>query len=140
MKRHLVAIAWIVLATAAVPLAAPLSAQAQSYPTRPVTIIVPYPAGGATDIIARTIGARLAETGIKDGDSLVWFGMAVPLKTTRLLALMALTARARFAPISEVVVIDAVFTPLIVIAPAVPAPDMAVPPTVVLPKTATTPV
>ena len=33
---------------------------AQTYPTRPVTIIVPTTAGGGTDIIARIIGDQLA--------------------------------------------------------------------------------
>ena len=32
------------------------SAFAQSYPARPVTVIVPYPAGGPTDQVARQIG------------------------------------------------------------------------------------
>src|SRR5277367_1555943 len=34
--------------------------QAQSYPTRPVTIVVPYPAGGPTDQVARQITPKLA--------------------------------------------------------------------------------
>jgi tripartite-type tricarboxylate transporter receptor subunit TctC len=34
---------------------------AQDYPTRPVTIIVPTGPGGGTDIIARLIGAQLAQ-------------------------------------------------------------------------------
>jgi tripartite-type tricarboxylate transporter receptor subunit TctC len=38
------------------------SAQAQSYPTRPVTIYVPYSAGGAVDVLARTIGQSLAKS------------------------------------------------------------------------------
>ena len=38
-------------------LAAIAPAHAQSYPTRPVTIIVPYPAGGPTDQVARQIDA-----------------------------------------------------------------------------------
>jgi tripartite-type tricarboxylate transporter receptor subunit TctC len=31
-------------------------ARAQSYPTRPVRIIVGFPAGGATDVVARLMG------------------------------------------------------------------------------------
>jgi len=37
------------------------SASALDYPTRPVRWIVPYPAGGATDILARLVGHRLSE-------------------------------------------------------------------------------
>jgi tripartite-type tricarboxylate transporter receptor subunit TctC len=36
-------------------------ASALDYPTRPVRFVVGYPAGGATDIIARLIGQRLSE-------------------------------------------------------------------------------
>lgn len=34
---------------------------AQTYPTRPVRVIVPYPAGGATDFFARTVFTRMSE-------------------------------------------------------------------------------
>ena len=34
-------------------------ARAQTYPSRPVTMIVPYPAGGPTDTIARLLGERM---------------------------------------------------------------------------------
>src|SRR5690349_11669833 len=40
---------------------APRQAAAQTYPTGPVHIIVPYAAGGVTDALARVVGARLAE-------------------------------------------------------------------------------
>jgi len=43
---------------AAVVLAA--SAQAQNYPSRPVKLVVPFPAGSATDQVARLTGAELA--------------------------------------------------------------------------------
>ena len=36
-------------------------AQAQDYPSRPVTIVVPYPAGGGTDILGRLVAQRLEQ-------------------------------------------------------------------------------
>src|SRR4029077_14764895 len=33
---------------------------AQEYPTRPITLIVPYPAGGGVDVMGRLIGAKLS--------------------------------------------------------------------------------
>ena len=38
-----------------------LSARAEPYPSKPVHIIVAYPAGGATDVIARAVAQRLGE-------------------------------------------------------------------------------
>jgi len=37
-------------------------AWAQSYPTRPVTLVVPFPAGGATDALARILSERMRTT------------------------------------------------------------------------------
>ena len=34
-------------------------AQAQTYPNRPITVVVPFPAGGPTDAIIRNLGERM---------------------------------------------------------------------------------
>ena len=43
-------------------LLAPFAAHGEPYPNRPIRIIVPYAAGGAVDIVARTLGQPLSET------------------------------------------------------------------------------
>ena len=37
------------------------AAQAQQWPSKPIKIIVPYPAGGTSDILARAVGQKLTE-------------------------------------------------------------------------------
>jgi tripartite-type tricarboxylate transporter receptor subunit TctC len=51
----------LVLATIVVLAAAASSAVAQSYPNRPIRLIVSFPPGGAVDVIARTVGQPLGE-------------------------------------------------------------------------------
>lgn len=46
---------------AAAVAASPLLAAAQAYPSKPVTIVVPFSAGGTTDILARIIGDSLKD-------------------------------------------------------------------------------
>src|SRR5437763_14629260 len=38
------------------------AATAQTYPSRPITIIVPFSAGGTTDVIARILGEHMSRT------------------------------------------------------------------------------
>jgi tripartite-type tricarboxylate transporter receptor subunit TctC len=35
--------------------------QAQTYPNKPITMVVPFPAGSATDTVARVVGQKMAE-------------------------------------------------------------------------------
>ena len=48
---------WVV----AVTLAAAASASAQSYPVRPVRLVVPFPAGGGSDVVGRIVAQKLTE-------------------------------------------------------------------------------
>lgn len=40
----------------------PVTAWAQAYPTKPVTMIVPFAAGGPTDIVARIVGEHMSKS------------------------------------------------------------------------------
>src|SRR6476620_3756394 len=37
------------------------AAAAQDYPTRPVTMVIPFAAGGPTDVLGRVVAARMSE-------------------------------------------------------------------------------
>jgi tripartite-type tricarboxylate transporter receptor subunit TctC len=49
------------IASIALTLAASAGAQPQAWPSKPVTLLVPFPPGGSTDLIARTLGTKLQE-------------------------------------------------------------------------------
>jgi tripartite-type tricarboxylate transporter receptor subunit TctC len=52
----------IALAAALVLLAGAVHAQPQKFPSKPVTIVVPYPPGGSNDTFARELGKKLSDT------------------------------------------------------------------------------
>lgn len=62
-RRHFLRMA---MATAALS-AMPWTARAQAYPTRPITIIVAFTAGGPTDTAARIVAERMGDQSISAG-------------------------------------------------------------------------
>jgi len=54
-KRLLAALSLMLLACSAF-------AQAQTYPSRPITLVVPFPPGGSTDAAARIMAERMRAT------------------------------------------------------------------------------
>ena len=45
----------------AIPVLTSTAVQAQTYPSRQITLIIPFAAGGSNDIVARAIGKQLSE-------------------------------------------------------------------------------
>lgn len=68
MKKLLGLCSAAALAVSALTVAPAALAQAANWPTKAVTLIVPFPAGGSTDAVARAIGIKLTE---KTGQSVV---------------------------------------------------------------------
>src|ERR1041384_1122781 len=58
--RSFAATLWVACSVLICPLAAP--ALAQSYPNKPITLICPYPPGGATDAISRIIQDAMSQS------------------------------------------------------------------------------
>jgi len=55
MRKSLVAAALVAIATGSI------AASAQTYPSRPITLVAPFPAGGPLDVIARIIAEPMRE-------------------------------------------------------------------------------
>ena len=52
---------WAGSAVLALAAALPLAARAADFPSRPITLVVPFPAGGTPDILARLMGDSIAK-------------------------------------------------------------------------------
>src|SRR5436190_13456156 len=141
---HRARLAAVLLAWAACLL--PQAVSAQSYPSRPIRIIVPFPAGGTTDIIARLVAQRMSETlgqpvvvenrggaggsigadavakAAPDGYTILMHNVTFPMASVAL----AFANRAPYNIDSDFAGISiAVFVPLVITAhPSVPANDL----------------
>src|SRR2546423_3771117 len=123
-----------------------LSAHGQSFPSKPLRIVVPFPAGGTTDIVARLVGQRMSESmgqpvlienkggaggqigaadvakSAPDGYSLLMHNITFPMASVA----AALQNRAMYNVDSDFAGVSiAVFVPLVVTAhPSVPATNL----------------
>jgi len=122
-------------------LIAPLSILAQTYPTKPIRMIAPFPPGGTTDVVCRiiaqqltdglgrqiivdnrpgasgTIGHELAARSAPDGYTLLLTAKAALIVNPLLYKRLSYDPRKDFAPISLV----ASAGPVLVVHPSVPA-------------------
>src|SRR5712675_1993969 len=139
MKRLSAFLSVLVLALSGQP------SLAQTYPSKPIRIVVPFPAGGVADVYARIIGARMSEawsqpvvienrTGAggniaaeavarspADGYTLVMGSVGTHAVNVSLFSKLPYDPVADFAPIALVAEADA----LLVVHPSVPARSVA---------------
>lgn len=126
-------------------LAAPL-ASAQTYPSKPIRMVVPFPAGGTTDVVARIVAQRMSESmgqtitidnrggaggaigadivakAAPDGYTILMHNLTFPLSSVA----QTLAKRSPFNPETDFAGISiAVYVPFMLTAnPSVPAKDL----------------
>jgi len=120
------------------------SAQAQTYPDRPIRLIAPFPAGGLADVIARAVGDQMAKSlgqpvivenragaggntgadavakAAPDGYTLLMSSAGILTANPHLYAKMPFDAATAFIPVSNV----AQMNMLVVVHPNVPAQNL----------------
>ncbi len=62
MTSHMRIPAVVAAATAIALCTAPVTTRAQDYPTRAITVVVPFPAGGPSDVVARIVAEHMGRT------------------------------------------------------------------------------
>ena len=140
MKRYLVPGA-LLLAALNAAAAEPLTSSGQAYPTKPVRMVVPFGAGSNSDILARTVAARMAESwkqqvivdnrpgaggnivtdlvakALPDGYTIVLGAASVLATNQSLYSQMPYDSNTAFAPITNMVKT----TNVLIVTPALPA-------------------
>jgi len=53
---------WLLCIAASALFTAPLSVNAQGYPSRPITVVVPFPPGGPSDVVARIVTEQMGKS------------------------------------------------------------------------------
>ncbi len=129
-----IALSCVLLAVAA---ASPASAQSDSFPSRPITIVVPFPPGGSSDVVTRLVAQKLGDnlkTSVvidnRGGGGGVPAAIAIKqvapdgytlfLANNGLFAIMpALTADIRFDPVKDFLPITPLFSfPSVLVVPS----------------------
>ncbi|MEB0111675.1 tripartite tricarboxylate transporter substrate binding protein [Variovorax sp. RTB1] len=142
--RHFLALGATTLAATSLLTAFPATAQDSAYPKQPITLVVPYPAGGPTDAMARVLGQklgnRLGQQVIIDNRGGAGGGIAAELVarapgdgytlffgTTGALAINpSLYAKLRYDPVKDFVPVSLMATTMnvLVTSPQIPAKNL----------------
>jgi len=138
--------AWTAAAVGVAALAPWPAAHAQAYPNKPIKMVVPFPAGGTTDLVARLVGQRMSESmgqpvlienkggaggaigadavakAAPDGYTLLMHNLTFPLSSVA----QTLANRSPFSAESDFAGVSiAVYVPFVLTAhPSVPAKDL----------------
>ncbi len=143
-KKHMARAA--ALAISAFSLLTAPAVQAQAYPSKPIRMVVPFPAGGTTDVVARLVAQRMSESmgqpvlvenragaggaigadlvakAAPDGYTILMHNLTFPLSSVA----QVLSNRSPFNPDTDLVGVSiAVYVPFVLTAnPSVPVKDL----------------